>query len=70
MGKRDDMDMRAETAMQEDDQARLNAELWALGDFVGFYATRDLRPVEATLLDRHRDALAGRVLELGCGAGA
>ena len=55
--------------MRENDQARLNAELWARGDFVEFYATRDLRPVEATLLDRYRDALAGRVLELGCGAG-
>ena len=50
-------------------QESLNAELWARGDFVDHYATRDLRPVEAKLLDRHRDALAGRVLELGCGAG-
>ncbi|MGP8242441.1 MAG: class I SAM-dependent methyltransferase [Solirubrobacteraceae bacterium] len=58
-----------ETSVRENDQARLNAELWARGDFVEFYATRDLRPVEATLMDRHRDALAGRVLELGCGAG-
>ena len=59
----------ADTEMQEDHQARLNAELWAQGDFVEIYATRDLRPVEATLLDRHHDALTGRVLELGCGAG-
>jgi SAM-dependent methyltransferase len=63
------MDTGTETATQAQDQARLNAELWAQGDFVEGYATRDLRPVEATLLQRHRDALAGRVLELGCGAG-
>ncbi len=55
--------------MPENAQESLNAELWARGDFVEHYATRDLRPVEAMLLDRHRDALAGRVLELGCGAG-
>lgn len=33
------------------------------------YATRILRPVEVMLLVRHREALAGRVLELGSGAG-
>jgi len=49
--------------------ARTNAEVWAGEDFVDFYASRELRPVETTLLTRHRDALAGRVLELGCGAG-
>jgi SAM-dependent methyltransferase len=48
---------------------RSNAEIWAEDDFVGFYANRELRPVETALLARHRDALAGRVLELGCGAG-
>ncbi len=49
--------------------ARLNAEFWMRGDFVKHYATTELRPVEAVLLERHRAALAGRVLELGCGAG-
>lgn len=48
---------------------RTNAEIWAEDDFVEFYANRELRPVEAMLLARHRAALAGRVLELGCGAG-
>lgn len=33
------------------------------------YATRTLRPVEADVLARYRDALSGRILELGCGAG-
>jgi SAM-dependent methyltransferase len=46
-----------------------NAEIWAEDDFVDFYASRQLRPVEAMLLSLHRDALGGRVLELGCGAG-
>jgi len=63
------MSTRTEIGLQEDIQARLNAEMWARGDFVDFYATRKLRPVEAMLLDRYREALAGRVLELGCGAG-
>jgi SAM-dependent methyltransferase len=56
----------ATTPMREDRQARLNAEVWARGEFVDFYATRELRVVESRLLDRCRDA---RVLELGCGAG-
>jgi SAM-dependent methyltransferase len=51
------------------DQARLNAEFWARGEYVDFYATSDLRPVEAVLLDRFRTKLTTRVLELGCGAG-
>jgi SAM-dependent methyltransferase len=33
------------------------------------YANRDLRPVEVLLLVTYQTALAGRVLELGCGAG-
>src|SRR5919201_3746705 len=53
----------------QDYQAQLNADFWARGDHVGFYAHRELRPVEAVLLRRYRDALSGAVLELGCGAG-
>jgi SAM-dependent methyltransferase len=63
------MTTRAETAEQDDVQASLNAELWAHSDFVAEYATRELRAVEAKLLEDHREALAGRVLELGCGGG-
>jgi SAM-dependent methyltransferase len=55
----------AQAAVQE----RLNAEFWARGDCVSFYATDELRAAERTLLERHRGALAGRVLEVGCGAG-
>lgn len=50
-------------------QARLNREFWEREGPVALYAGTDLRPVEATLLDRYSDAIAGRVLELGCGAG-
>jgi SAM-dependent methyltransferase len=55
----------AQAAVQE----RLNAEFWARGDCVSYYATDELRAAERTLLERHRGALAGRVLEVGCGAG-
>ena len=50
-------------------QLRIDAELWTTGDFVAAYANRQLRPVEVVLLARYREALSGRVLELGCGAG-
>ncbi len=55
--------------MQDDEQASLNEEVWLRGAFVGNYANRKLRPVEEVLLDRYRDALSGRVLELGSGGG-
>jgi SAM-dependent methyltransferase len=62
-------DTSTNIARREEDQARLNAERWALGEHVDSYATRDLRPVEEELIERHSEALAGRVLELGCGSG-
>lgn len=46
-----------------------NLDNWRERNYVAEYATRDLRPVEVLLLARHREALSGRVLELGCGAG-
>ena len=46
-----------------------SSDVWAERNFVGDYATRSLRPPEVVLLLRYADALAGRVLELGCGAG-
>ncbi len=42
---------------------------WSRPRLVRTYANRELRPAEVMILVRHRDALAGRVLELGCGAG-
>lgn len=52
-----------------DAQSRANDKLWLEADLVKAYATRVLRPAEVMLLVRYREALSGRVLELGCGAG-
>ena len=49
--------------------SRSNAEVWSAGGLVDYYAALELREVEAHLLHAHRGSLAGRVLELGCGAG-
>lgn len=53
----------------DDAAQRVNDKLWSRLDLVKVYATRNLRPVEVMLLVRYREALSGRVLELGCGAG-
>ncbi len=50
-------------------QRTANDGIWSGGALVAGYATRTLRPVEVVVLVRYRDALAGRILELGCGAG-
>src|SRR5581483_567018 len=55
--------------MSGSDTVEVNARAWAGGDYVTEYANRNLLPVEITLLIRHRDALAGRTLEIGCGGG-
>jgi SAM-dependent methyltransferase len=52
-----------------DHPSGVNAGVWRRGRFVRAYASTELRPPEAVLLERHRDALSARVLELGCGAG-
>jgi SAM-dependent methyltransferase len=46
-----------------------NRQMWSSGDWVSDYLESDLKLVEAVLVARHADALAGPVLELGCGAG-
>jgi SAM-dependent methyltransferase len=46
-----------------------NSSIWARGGFSRAYSGRELRPAEVLVLIRHRTDLAGRVLELGCGAG-
>ena len=51
------------------DVSSANVLRWQTGDYVTAFAHRTLRPVEVVLLLRYRDVLAGRVLELGCGAG-
>jgi SAM-dependent methyltransferase len=50
-------------------QADINEQLWAGEDLVEHYTGRALRPPEVMLLVRYRDALSGRVIELGCGGG-
>ena len=59
----------AGTIDRESVQALVSRRAWDEGVHVAAYATRELRPVEVTLLVRYRDELSGRVLELGCGAG-
>lgn len=53
----------------DDPVARVNRAAWSRGGQLRHYTTRELRPAEAVILDRHRAALTGRVLELGSGAG-
>ncbi len=53
----------------EDVQRRANDRVWSGGRLVGAYANRRLRPVEVEILVHYRDALTGRVLEIGSGAG-
>jgi SAM-dependent methyltransferase len=50
-------------------QARASGDTWNRGAHVASYANRTLRPAEVMLLISYRDALKGRVLEVGCGAG-
>jgi SAM-dependent methyltransferase len=50
-------------------QADINEQLWAGEDLVEQYTGRTLRPPEVMMLVRYRDALGGRVIELGCGGG-
>jgi SAM-dependent methyltransferase len=50
-------------------QVDVNMELWETGDFVDEYANRTLTPAEVVILVRYREALSGRVLEVGCGGG-
>jgi SAM-dependent methyltransferase len=52
-----------------DAQVAVNVRVWSRVNFVRQYASRDLRPPEAVLLERYREELGGGVLELGCGAG-
>jgi SAM-dependent methyltransferase len=51
------------------DPGTANASYYESTDLVEAYSRLGLRPVEALLLDRYRDALTGRVLEVGCGSG-
>jgi SAM-dependent methyltransferase len=50
-------------------QAQTNAEVWSSGRYVEVYDKATLLPAEAVMLSRYREALTGRVLDVGCGAG-
>lgn len=50
-------------------QAELNTRVWAHEGRVRRFASRKLRAPEALIIQRYRQPLSGRVLELGCGAG-
>jgi SAM-dependent methyltransferase len=50
-------------------QRAINDARWQDSRRVATYASRTLRPVEVLILVRYRDALRGRILELGSGAG-
>lgn len=63
------MDSTATSAEYEEQQLRVNERRWSRAKLVSHYASRVLRVPEVLMLVRHRDALSGRVLELGCGAG-
>lgn len=63
------MDARADATDGAEAQVRVNREMWSSRDLLAQYSGRTLRPVEVVLLLRYRDALATRVLELGCGGG-
>lgn len=50
-------------------QLRRDTGLFTTRELVAIRAGGTLRPAESVLIERYRDALAGRVLELGCGDG-
>jgi SAM-dependent methyltransferase len=49
--------------------SEFNVSAWAEGDYVREYSGHALASVEAALYARHRAALTGAVLEIGCGPG-
>jgi SAM-dependent methyltransferase len=53
------------------DQREINNRMWAAAgdDLVREYRSHPMRAVERAILDRHRAALSGRVLEVGVGGG-
>ena len=52
-----------------DGAGTFNTDAWSTGDYVREYSETDIKPEEAILVARHREALSGPVLDLGCGAG-
>jgi SAM-dependent methyltransferase len=50
-------------------QIENNARVWSSGRYLPAYAHLTLQPAEALILARYREALSGRVLDVGCGGG-
>lgn len=64
------VDTTAETSTGAGNSSReINDKFWAKTHLVGAYARKNLRSAEVAILLSHREAFAGRVLEVGCGAG-
>lgn len=61
--------MTLEAIASEQAQRDTNTATWGGGGFLRWYRRSGLRPAEAVLFERYREALGGRVLELGCGGG-
>src|SRR5579871_2816377 len=57
------------TGATQSPQAAWNSREWATAKHIDTYANRVLTPVEVQIFVRYREALAGRVLDIGCGAG-
>jgi SAM-dependent methyltransferase len=56
-------------ARSDSHRADVNARLWSSGRYLSDYAHTRLQPAEVLILARYREALTGRVLDVGCGAG-
>lgn len=63
------MECATRPAFSEEAGGEPSTDFWSRANVVGDYAGGELRPVEADIIERHRGALGGRVLELGVGAG-
>lgn len=57
------------TTAVEDTSKAVNEAFWAKAHNVGAYAKRNLRSAEVAIMLSQHEAFAGRVLEVGCGAG-
>src|SRR4029450_6213471 len=63
------MGPKRRSAAMAQNQADMGTDFWRDANLVDAYDRTDLRPVEAVLLDRYSEALGGRGVELGGGAG-
>jgi ubiquinone/menaquinone biosynthesis C-methylase UbiE len=57
-----------QTVSESGSQEQVNVHYW-VRDHVGEWTNHHLRTVETVILERYAEALGGRVLEVGCGAG-